>query len=118
LAKAFEQDGNLRQPLLGGVHSVQQILQLRHNPPPLGQRSEWHNELVDVSDCEHRNRSALGQRTPVNRLQPQTGVSGELLVGELKRYGRLRCPLELAFGQSESGVMPKMAIVGFNLFSA
>ena len=40
LAKAFEQDGNLRQPLLAGVHFAQQLLQLRHNPPLLGERSE------------------------------------------------------------------------------
>jgi hypothetical protein len=33
LAKAFEQDGNLREPLLAGVHFAQQRLQLRHNPP-------------------------------------------------------------------------------------
>jgi hypothetical protein len=35
LAKAFEQDGNLRQPLLAGVHFAQQGLQLRHYPPLL-----------------------------------------------------------------------------------
>ena len=40
LAKAFEQDGNLRQSPLAGVHFAQQRLQLRHNPPLLGERSE------------------------------------------------------------------------------
>jgi hypothetical protein len=39
LAKAFEQDGNLRQPLLAGVHFAQQLGELRHNPPLLCQRS-------------------------------------------------------------------------------
>ena len=42
LAKAFEQDGNLRQPLLAGVHFAQQLGELRHNPLLLAERREWH----------------------------------------------------------------------------
>ena len=40
LAKAFEQDGNLRQPLLTGVHFAQQLLQLPHDSPLLSERGK------------------------------------------------------------------------------
>src|SRR5216117_746590 len=47
LAKAFEQDGNLRQPLLARVHFANQRLQLRHNPPLLGERSKRDFEFFN-----------------------------------------------------------------------
>src|SRR2546427_6052831 len=70
LAKAFEQDGDLRQPLLAGAHSAQQHLQLRHDPPLLAQRSEREFEFF----YEARRNASLSCRagkvflgSPTNR---------------------------------------------------
>ena len=53
LAKAFEQLGNLRHPLLAARQPLQKRFQLRHNPLLLGDGSKWkwmlaHNFLTDI----------------------------------------------------------------------
>ncbi len=60
LTKAFEDDGNLRQPLLAGVHFAQQCFQPCYNPALFGERSKGNLSLPKDPMIKMWNTSAAG----------------------------------------------------------
>ena len=108
LAKAFEQDGNLRQPLLAGVHFAQQRLQLRHNPPLLGERSERdfkipENFWVNVRDARAASVVVKSLELAGNEV---TQIARLHLLRRQCHDGRANCPRDSTANPAASRTVP------------
>src|SRR5438093_9647084 len=69
LAKAFEQDGNLGQPLLAGVHLAQQLLQLSHHLPLLAERCEANRNAIHRALRELQPCRAVDEFMKIERIE-------------------------------------------------